>query len=130
MGRMGFDASVQGPFTRCDLLCVRQQFYTCIFVKLFTWCDGLDVICNVLTLKSHIAIAQNRYGTHSCVTSHTSMHRTQRKSHHVNSVINNHTIQFLYIKNRSRTLHRVNELSHGAIVTMTLNFIQSLCCGE
>ena len=26
----------KAPFTRYDLLCVRQQFYTCVFVKLFT----------------------------------------------------------------------------------------------
>ena len=70
---------------------------------------GLDAICNILTLELHIAIAQNRYGTHSCVTSHTSMHCAQSKSHHVNSVINNHSIQFLYLKNRSRTSHRVNK---------------------
>ena len=38
---------------------------------------GLDAICNVLTLELHIAIAQNGYEAHSCVTSHTSMHRTQ-----------------------------------------------------
>ena len=41
------------------------------------------------------------------VTSHTGMHRIQSKSHCVNSVINN---QFLYLKNRSRTLHPVNKV--------------------
>ena len=84
------------------------------FIHVFLWnCShdamGLDVICNVLTLESHITITQNRYGNHSCVTSHTSMHHMQSKTHHVNSVINNHTIQFLYLKNRSRTSHHVNE---------------------
>ena len=59
---------------------------------------GLDAICNVLTLESHITIAQNRFGTNSYVTSHTSMHGTQSKSHLVNSVINDHTIQLLYLK--------------------------------
>ena len=56
----------------------------------------LDVICNLLTLELHIAIAQNRYGTHSCATLHTSMHYMQSKSHHVNSLIN-----ILYLKNCS-----------------------------
>ena len=70
---------------------------------------GYDAICNVLTLESHIAITQNRYGTHSCATSHTSMHRMQSKLHCVNSVINNHTIKFLDLKNRSRTSHHVNK---------------------
>ena len=37
------------------------------------------------------------------------MHHMQSKSHCVNSVINNHTIQFLYLKNRSHKLYRVNE---------------------
>ena len=27
--------ALKGPFTRCDLLCVRHQFYICVFVKLF-----------------------------------------------------------------------------------------------
>ena len=84
------------------------------FIHAFLWyCShsamGLDAICNVCTLESHIAITQNRHGTHSCVTLHTSMHHMQSKSHCVNSVINNHTIQFLYLKNCSRTSHRVNE---------------------
>ena len=42
----------------------------------------------------HIAfteIAQNRYGTHSCATSHIPLHCTQSKLHHVNSIINVHT---------------------------------------
>ena len=68
-------------------------------MKLFTQC--------VQTLELHIASVQNRYGTHSCATSHTSMHCTLSKSYCVNSVINIHTIQFLYLKNCSRTSHMV-----------------------
>ena len=57
----------EGSFTRCDLLCVRQQFLTCDFVKLFTQCDecGCDLLCicelgcTLHSLESHIAIAQN-----------------------------------------------------------------------
>ena len=71
---------------------------------------GLDSIYNVLTLESNIAITQNRYGTiyvghctHVCIT--------RRASHCVNSVINNHTIQFLYLKNRSRKSHRERVLT-------------------
>ena len=101
---------------------------------------GLDGICNVLTLESHIAITQNRYGAHSCVTSHTSMHCTQSKSHCVNSVINNHAIQFLFLKNRSGTSHRVNEplplthckLYHGENYHSSINanlILLSLCKG-
>ena len=50
-----------------------------------------DFVYMVLTLDLHIAIAQNGCGTYSCATSHTSMHQTHMKSHHVNSVINMHT---------------------------------------
>ena len=38
-------ARLKGPFTQCDSICLRQQFYTCVFVKLFTWCDGFG--CNL-----------------------------------------------------------------------------------
>ena len=98
---------------------------------------GLDAICNVLTLESHITIAWNRYRTHSRGTSHTGMHRMQSKLHHVNSVINNHAIQFLFLKNRSRTSHRVNEalpLTHCELnhqenycSSITANLIPCLC---
>ena len=41
-------------------------FFTCDFVKLFTWCScNLCVLCEL-----HIAIAQNGCATHSCVMSH------------------------------------------------------------
>ena len=94
-----------------------MQFALC-FIHAFLWnCShdvmGLDAICNVLTLESHIAITQNRYGTihvgQVCIT--------RRASHCVNSVINNHTIQLLYLKNRSRKSHseRVLTLSEPEI---------------
>ena len=51
----------------------------------------LNALCNVLTLEWHIAIAQNGCGTYSCAMSHTSMHRTHMKLHHVNSIIIIHT---------------------------------------
>ena len=106
------------------------------FIHAFLWnCSHgamcLDAICSVLTLESHITITQNRYGTDSCMTSHTSMHHTQSKLHCVNSVINNHTIQFLYLKNRGHTLGRVNEplkgCSHSIIVT-AIYFSQLMRC--
>ena len=53
---------------------------------------GVDEICNVFILESHIAITQNGYGTHSCTTSHTNMDHTQSKLHHVNTSINLHAI--------------------------------------
>ena len=34
----------------------------------------VDAICNVFILESHITIAQNGYGTHSCAILHTQMY--------------------------------------------------------
>ena len=66
---------------------------------------GMDAIWNVFILESHITITQNGYRT-SCVTSHTPLHRMQRKSHHVNSIINVNTIHFLHrkCKEKKRTV--------------------------
>ena len=78
----------------------------CIFlhVKLFTQCE-----CDFYRyiLDSHITIAQNGHGTHSCLTSHTEMPRTQSKSHHVNTSLNLHTINRNH-KQKKKT-HHVNE---------------------
>ena len=65
---------------------------------------GLDAICNVLTLESHVTIAQNGCGTYSCATSHTHLNCTHMESHHVNSVINIHTFQFLIVQIARRTV--------------------------
>ena len=57
-----------------------------------------DLLC--ISFGMHIAFTQNRYGTHSCVTSHIPLHCTQSKSHHVNSIINVHTIHFQHRKSK------------------------------
>ena len=62
----------------------------------------VDAICYVFILESHIAIAQNGYGTYSCVTLCTQMHCMDRKSHHVNIIINTHTIHFLHRKRKEK----------------------------
>ena len=56
-----------------DSLWMQLRFVTCDFVKLFTWCD-----CDLYRykLESHMAITQNGYGTHSCVSSYTQMHHS------------------------------------------------------
>ena len=77
---------------------------------------GVDAICNVLILESHIAVAQNGYETHSCVTWHTNMYCTQSKSHCVNSVINIHTIHFLYRNGKQKNAPCERALS-GIVVT-------------
>ena len=57
---------------------------------------GVDAICCVYILESHITIAQNLYETNSCATLHTQMNCTQSKSHCVDNVFNIHTIHFLH----------------------------------
>ena len=58
----------KGSFTRDDYFWMRLRFFTCNFVKSFTWAMGVDVICYVYILESHIASSQNRYETQSCAT--------------------------------------------------------------
>ena len=67
---------------------MRLRFFTCDFVKLFTWCD-----CDLYgyILESHIAITQNGYETHSmCDIAHTSA-TVILQSHHMNSLIDIYT---------------------------------------
>ena len=64
-------------------------------MKLFTQCN-----CDsYLLYELHIAIAQNVYGTHSCVALHTQIPLRLSQLHHMNSIIDIHTTQFF---NRSR----------------------------
>ena len=88
-----------------------------------------DLLC--ISIGMHITfteIARNRYGTHSCATSHIPLHHMQSKSHHVNSIINIHTIHFLHRKRTQKNALcerafigvRCN-CSHGAIATIALN---------
>ena len=70
---------------------------------------GVDVICYVYILESHIEISLNGYGTHSCVTSYKEMCEhfskpTYNPFHFIESHLN---------KSQSQTKkpHRVNEPS-------------------
>ena len=67
------------------------------------------MICNVLTLESHIAIAHNGCGTYSCVMPLTPLYHTNAKLHHVNTSIETNTIQFTNRKCKQKKTQRVNE---------------------
>ena len=65
---------------------------------------SVDAICNVLALESHIAITQNGCGTYLCVTLHTPVHHTHMKLHHMNTLIDIHTIHFLHRSRKQKNL--------------------------
>ena len=68
--------SAKGSFTRCDLFLLRRRFLSISSCdsRLFVHMVWLRSVTSIL--ESHITIAQNGYGTHSCATSHTQMHHS------------------------------------------------------
>ena len=92
-------------FLNATAICY-QKMECCVrfLVILFTRCDALvDAISNVLalectshSLESHIAIAQNGYETYLDAMLHTKLYRTQRGSHHVNTITDIHTTHCMW----------------------------------
>ena len=101
------DASWLKARSHGAFFCLRLQFMNWIVAcNLVQMCShgamSRDAIRNVLTLESHITIAQNGYGTHSCAASHTSLYQTHAKSHRVNTSIETNTIQFMNRKRKQK----------------------------
>ena len=91
----------------CD--CVFKDISCAIYCVLFIWCDGYecDLLC-IYILELHIAIAQNRYETHSiCDIAHISATEILHSQH---VKYNRHPQNpFFKSQSHSQKSHRVNE---------------------